>query len=121
MLVVESSYLLGATLEPENITRFLYMHGSFATTLLFHESPLVKTVYLIEDPRPSHRGDEANKNPIILNLLLKLEAYWAGDQTDTVVQLFLTKLNHNYDAKLKWVFSAAPDTCRFRLQGLKGH
>jgi len=36
--------------------------------LLLHESPLVKTVYLIED-HPSQRGTEANKNPIILNLL----------------------------------------------------
>ena len=62
--------LIGVSLEPENITGFLYVRGSCATTLLFHESPLVKTVYLIED-HPSQRGAEANKNPIILNLLQK--------------------------------------------------
>jgi len=42
-------------------------------------------------------------------------------KTDNVVQLFLTKLNHNDDAKLKWVFSATPDICGFRLQGLERH
>jgi len=40
-------------------------------------------------------------------------------KTDNVVQLFLTKLNHNDDAKLKLVFSATPDICGFRLQGLE--
>jgi len=39
-------------------------------------------------------------------------------KTDNVVQLFLTKLNHNDDAKLKWVFNATPEIYRFRLQGL---
>jgi len=42
-------------------------------------------------------------------------------KTDNVVQLFLTKLNHNDDAKLKLVFSATPDICGFRLQGLERH
>ena len=60
--------LIEVSLEPENITGFLYVRELCATTLLFHESPLVKTVYLIED-HPSQRGAEANKNPIILNLL----------------------------------------------------
>ena len=83
----------------------------------FMESPLVKTVYLIED-HPSHSGRaEANKNPRIINFLLMDEEFltWAVDQTDNVVQLLLTKLNHNYDAK--WAFNATSEMSRLQTSG----
>jgi len=63
-LVEESSNLLES---PWSLKTFL-ISSMCVDALLLHESPLVKTVYLIED-HPSQRGTEANKNPIILNLL----------------------------------------------------
>ena len=61
--------LIAASLEPENITGFLYVRGCSATTL--------KTTCqncLFDWGPPLAGGTEANKNPIILNLL-RMEAW----------------------------------------------
>ena len=72
--------------------------------LCHHWSPLVKTVYLIEGhPARTETEGGGSEQKTSISQLASVESVfmWAVDQTDNVVQPFLTKLNHNYDAILK--------------------
>ena len=105
--------LIGVSLEPENISDFLYVRGCSATTwkstcqncLFDWGPPLAERDGGKQKSYNSQLAPDGSIGPVI--------------KTDNVVQLFLTKLNHNDDAKLK--FSATPDICGFRLQGLQRH
>lgn len=107
--------LIGVSLEPENISDFLYVRGCSATTW---KSTCQNCLF---DWGPPLAERDGGKQKSYNSQLASGGSIGPVIKTDNVVQLFLTKLNHNDDAKLKLVFSATPDICGFRLQGLERH